>query len=192
MAVYWLPQEVRMGQPDQPVAILLRLGWYLIGDDQTQTPKTQGNGTSHQDRTTERETSHQDRTTEKETVLKRPNRKPRSRKPGPPGQQGPPPGPSQIDQSDHETSNSEDDRDNYDTAICLIDSDKEEIHQAIQRMYQHDFIGRLSEDHSPEQTHFPQVDEFAIKQLAESVTFNEKRGRYQLALPWKHGRMNTA
>ena len=33
MAVYWLPQEVRMGQPDQPVAMLSKLGWYLIGDD---------------------------------------------------------------------------------------------------------------------------------------------------------------
>ena len=41
MAVYWLPQEVRMGQPDQPVAMLSKLGWYLIGDDKARYQRGQ-------------------------------------------------------------------------------------------------------------------------------------------------------
>ena len=140
-----------MGQPDQPVAMLSKLGWYLIGDDRAQTPRVQGIESHPQ-------------APRKETVSKRPPRKPRNRKSE--SQRGPtaPSGPSQVDRSDPESSASDEEKESYESMICLIDSEKDEIMQAIQRMYQHDFIGRPSEDHSPGQTHFSQADEFAIKQ----------------------------
>ena len=79
-----------------------------------------------------------------------------------------------------------------DANLYIIDTSEPTLLETIQRMYKHDFIGRLGEDFSPEYSHRSQYDEYAESQLEESILFDEEERRYQIALPWKYGRETTA
>ena len=77
------------------------------------------------------------------------------------------------------------------TTIHTIQTEEQAIQSQIQHMFQHDFIGRLGENFSPEVSHPSQYDEFSKCQLEETVRFDEGEGKYRIGLPWKWGREKT-
>ena len=77
--------------------------------------------------------------------------------------------------------------------ICSL-NEKEimDIDYLLRRMYRHDFINRDEQEFPPEMQHPSQFDEYSLSQMLESIIFNTITGRYQVALPWRYGRQQTA
>ena len=78
------------------------------------------------------------------------------------------------------------------SSLCILDSEPASIQREIEKMFRHDFIGRLGERFSPEECHKSQYDEFSLAQLEETMVFNESSGHYRVGVPWYLGRERTA
>ena len=55
-------------------------------------------------------------------------------------------------------------------------------------MFRHDFIMSGDEIAPHEKIHNSAKDDFALKQMEESIRFDESIGHYKVALPWRDGR----
>ena len=84
------------------------------------------------------------------------------------------------------------DGDTAEVDVCLLDSEEQTIQEMIARMFRHDFIMTGQAVAHPEQIHPSQYDEFALKQMEDSVSFDETIGHYRIALPWREGRSEAA
>ena len=69
--------------------------------------------------------------------------------------------------------------------ICLLDSEEQSLQEQINLMFRHDFIMSGHEVFSPEQIHPSAKDQFALKQLEESIKMNHT-GHYKVALRSRH------
>ena len=72
--------------------------------------------------------------------------------------------------------------------ICLIDSEKLELENMINHMFRHEFIMSGDDIAPPDQIHPSVKDNFSLKQMEESIVFDETIGHYKVALPWREGR----
>ena len=66
------------------------------------------------------------------------------------------------------------------------------VEKLLHFIYRHDFIARPHEDFPPEMQHMSQYDRFALQQMKESIRYDKEACRYEVAIPWKHGREATA
>ena len=76
--------------------------------------------------------------------------------------------------------------------ICLIDMEPLTLTDEVRRLFRHDFISRENEFHPPEMTHPSTEDRYSMKQIKESIKFNEDTGHYVVSLPWRLGREKSA
>jgi len=79
-----------------------------------------------------------------------------------------------------------------DIEICAYDSQELTLLQEINSMFRHDFIMGRNEVFSHEHIHPSQEDEYSENQLIESTDFNQEMGRYDVGLPYAHGREDSA
>ena len=70
--------------------------------------------------------------------------------------------------------------------IGAIDMQSLNLYQAVKRMHRQDFISPGPEVHS-EIVHPSRQDDYALKQMQDSVTQDLSTGRYTVGLPWRHG-----
>jgi hypothetical protein len=59
-------------------------------------------------------------------------------------------------------------------------------------MFRWDFLPRPGEETRPEVKHPSRQDEYAMKQIEESIQFDEVTGHYSCGLPWVNGRAAAA
>ena len=76
--------------------------------------------------------------------------------------------------------------------VCLLDAEEQSLQEQISLMFRHDFIMTGHDVAPPEQVHPSQMDEFAEKQMLDSIEFDQKIGHYRVALPWREGRSEAA
>ena len=80
----------------------------------------------------------------------------------------------------------------FEAEVCLLDTQESSLSDEIRYMYRHDFIMNKDEVAPHEMIHPSQKDEYSLKQMRESITFDEDLGHYRVALPWREGRSQAA
>ena len=76
--------------------------------------------------------------------------------------------------------------------LCVIESEPLSLSDEIRRIFRHDFIMRTGELSAPEACHLSANDQESLAQIKNSLVFNSVTGHYQVSLPWKLGREETA
>ena len=80
----------------------------------------------------------------------------------------------------------------HEADVCVLDSEEKSLQEQIALMFRHDFIMSGHEVAPPEQLHPSQKDEYALKQMKDSIRLDENLGHYRVALPWREGRAAAA
>ena len=78
------------------------------------------------------------------------------------------------------------------TSLCAINSETASLSDQIRSLFRHDFIMRENEIFPPEVTHDSAMDKLSRSQLTNSLVMNPETKHYQVALPWRLGRAETA
>ena len=76
--------------------------------------------------------------------------------------------------------------------LCIIESEPLSLSDEIRRMFRHDFIMREGELSASEACHLSANDKESLKQIKDSIVLNPATGHYEVSLPWKLGRSETA
>ena len=80
----------------------------------------------------------------------------------------------------------------HEVDVCVLDSEEKSLQEQIALMFRHDFIMAGHEVAPPEQLHPSQMDEYALKQMKDSIRLDKELGHYRVALPWREGRSAAA
>jgi hypothetical protein len=87
---------------------------------------------------------------------------------------------------------SEEDGDNLMNCCVVEEGGLEDLRDDINHMFRWDFLPRPGEETRPEVKHPSREDEYAMKQIQESIKFDEVTGHYSCGLPWVNGRAAAA
>jgi hypothetical protein len=76
---------------------------------------------------------------------------------------------------------------------CVVENElSTSLRDDINRMFRHDFLPRPGEETRSEMKHPSIQDKFAMKQIKDTLSFDEASGHYSCGLPWVNGRAAAA